>query len=411
MKDKLNAVVAGHICLDIIPSFDHLQPGQFEQLFKPGHLVTTGKAVFSTGGSVSNTGLALHLLGITTRLVAKVGDDAFAPVVRSLVNRFGPHLADDITSDPAVATAYTVIINPPGTDRIFLHCPGANDDFGADDVRYELLDQVSLFHFGYPPIMRRMHIDAGSQLVEVLRRAKLTGVTTSLDLTFPDPSSSGGKADWPAIFRRALPHVDVFVPSFEELLFTLRRYLYEELAQDYSPRGDTGGDVLKRATPELLTSLSDELLSMGVKVALIKLGERGLYLRTASGEALRNMGRAAPADPQAWANIELWAPCFEVHVAGTTGSGDATIAGFLAALLRDFDPIRAVNTAVAVGACNVEAADALGGLCSWEATQARMQTAWPRKPMTLTTPGWGCDPSTGVWLKPVHPVRLPTAIH
>jgi sugar/nucleoside kinase (ribokinase family) len=395
MVNKLNAVVAGHICLDIIPSFEHLQPGQFEQLFKPGHLVTTGKAVFSTGGPVSNTGLALHLLGIHTRLVAKVGEDAFGPVVRELVNRFGDHLADGITPDPAVATSYTFIINPPGTDRIFLHCPGANDDFSANDVPYELLNEAAIFHFGYPPLLRQMHIDGGSQLVEVLRRAKATGVTTSLDMTFPDPSSSGGQADWPAIYRRALPYVDVFVPSYEELLFTLRRSLYEELAQA------TGGDVLKSATPELLTSLSDELLGMGVKIALIKLGERGLYLRTASADRLGSMGRAAPANPQAWANVELWAPCFEVNVVGTTGSGDATIAGFLSALLRDFDPIKAVTAAVAVGACNVEAADALGGLCSWEDTLARTRGPWARKPMTLTTPGWRFDPSAGLWVKKI----------
>ena len=71
------------------------------------------------------------------------------------------------------------------------------------------------------------------------------------------------------------------------------------------------------------------------------------------------MGRARPTDVAAWANRELWAPCFQVDVVGTAGSGDATIAGFLSALLRDMTPEQAVNAAVAVGACNVEAADTL----------------------------------------------------
>ena len=80
------------------------------------------------------------------------------------------------------------------------------------------------------------------------------------------------------------------------------------------------------------------------------------------------MGRAAPADLQAWAGQELWAPCFQVQVAGTTGAGDATLAGFLSALLRDLPPRQAVIAAVAVGACNVEAVDTISGIRPWEET-------------------------------------------
>ena len=43
--------------------------------FAPGRLLQIGPATFSTGGPVSNTGLALHRLGIATRLMGKVGDD------------------------------------------------------------------------------------------------------------------------------------------------------------------------------------------------------------------------------------------------------------------------------------------------------------------------------------------------
>ena len=110
------------------------------------------------------------------------------------------------------------------------------------------------------------------------------------------------------------------------------------------------------------------------------------------------MGSAAPCDLQAWAEQELWAPCFRVNVVGTTGSGDATIAGFLSALLRGFSPRRAVNAAVAVGACNVEAADALSGIRSWEETLARIQAGWERHSMVLDTPGWSFAPEDGLWV-------------
>jgi len=65
-------------------------------------------------------------------------------------------------------------------------------------------------------------------------------------------------------------------------------------------------------------------------------------------------------------------------VIGTTGAGDATIAGFLAALLRDLPPDEAMNAALAVGACNVEAADALSGIRSWCETLQRINAGWAR---------------------------------
>ena len=86
-------------------------------------------------------------------------------------------------------------------------------------------------------------------------------------------------------------------------------------------------------------------------------------------------GRGAPAQAAGWLGRELWAPCFRVPVVSTVGSGDATIAGFLAALLRGQSPTEAITTAVGVGACNVEAPDATSGVRTWAETQARITAA------------------------------------
>lgn len=389
----IDAIVSGHICLDLIPGFEHLPPGRLAELMRPGHLVMTGPATFSTGGPVSNTGLALHRLGIATRLNAKVGRDPFAEIVRRVVSGFGPDLADGLVSDADASTSYTVILSAPGMDRIFLHCPGANDTFGAEDVDYNLVSRARIFHFGYPPVMRKIYSQGGAELVEIFRRVKETGVTTSLDMTFPDPNSEGGKADWPAILSKTLPYVDIFLPSFEELLFCLRRKVYDDMA-----RNVPDGRILAGATPELVSGLGRQLLELGAKIVVIKLGDRGLYVRTAGLSALKSMGRAAPSDPAAWANLQLRASCFMVDVVGTTGSGDATIAGFLSALLRGLDPRQAINAAVAVGACNVEAADALGGLRTWEDTLARVSAGWQHYPLDLSSEGWA-QAFPGVWEK------------
>lgn len=68
-------VVAGHICLDIIPDLSSLTATQFDKHFRTVRLVQSGLSVFSPGDAVTNTGLALNRLGIKTRLIAKVGAD------------------------------------------------------------------------------------------------------------------------------------------------------------------------------------------------------------------------------------------------------------------------------------------------------------------------------------------------
>jgi sugar/nucleoside kinase (ribokinase family) len=386
------AIAAGHICLDIIPDVNTIEPDVFNANFRPGHLLEAGAATLSTGGPVSNTGLALHKLGVPVRLVAKVGDDAFGHAVTRIIDAIYPDLLSCMKLDPQAVTSYTIIISPPHIDRLFLHCPGANHEFGSADVSAGQLAQADLLHFGYPPLMRRIYSNAGRELADLLCRAKAIGLTTSLDLCYPDPHSEAGQLDWVAFFRAVLPHVDVFAPSIEELLFMLRPRMLAELC--------ARGNVVEQATPELLHDLSDELIGLGTKIVLIKLGARGAYLRTASAAALENLGRAAPSAKEAWARRELWAPCFDVEVVGTTGSGDATIAGFLSALLRDASPEDAMTIAVAVGACNVEAADALSGVRTWEDTQRRMAQGWARLPVELNTPNWQWNDHFQLWEKP-----------
>ena len=383
------AVVAGHICLDVILDIGPSAAADLSHALQPGRLLEVGPAVVSTGGPVSNTGLALHLLGIPTRLICKIGRDPFGGVIHDSISARSPELAAGIVEDPSVTTSYSVVLSPPGVDRIFLHHPGANDSFDADDVDFGLVERAALFHFGYPPVMRRMYERGGRGLAELLRRARETGATTSLDMSYPDPSSAGGRVEWRTILESALPLVDVFVPSIEELLSMLHPARLAELSAN--------GPAVDGVTPELLHELGDELLGMGVRVLVIKLGERGLYLRTASRPALLDLGRAAPRDVDRWDDREFWAPCFRVPVLGTTGAGDATIAGFHAALLRGLGPEEAVTTALAVGACNVEAPDAVSGLRSWEETRRRIGSGWERLPFELRDAAWHRVEDSVLW--------------
>ena len=395
MTSGIDAVVAGHICLDLHPDLSGSAREPFEKIFVPGHLIEAGPVTYAPGGAVSNTGLALNRLGIATRLVGKVGNDLFQQTLYQIIASSGENLTEGIIIDASVGTSYTVIINYPGMDRIFLHYPGANDSFAARDVPFGLLERARLFHFGYPPLMRSTFLNDGVQLEMIFRQAHQMGVTTSLDMAFPDPISEAGQADWRSILKSVLPHVDIFIPSVEEILFMMRRQTYEEMCA-----ANAGPNILPLISPELLSDIAQELIEMGARIVGLKLGFRGLYLRTGNPLLIKLMGRACPSNSDTWASKELWAPCFKIAVAGTTGSGDATIAGFLAALLRGLSIEESLRLSVAVGACNAEAVDALSGIQSWETTLARLAAGWEQQILDLDCPGWNFDEANGLWRGP-----------
>ncbi|MFO7697428.1 MAG: carbohydrate kinase family protein [Anaerolineae bacterium] len=388
----LDVIAAGHLCLDIIPtiSIDSVQSSSF---LAPGRITEVGEATLSGGGSVSNTGLALHRLGATVRLIGRVGDDPIGEITRRILGADDQRLVDHVRVATGEPASYTIVLAPPGVDRTFLTSPGPNASFGPDDVDARLMAQTRIFHLGYPPLLARLYTDGGLALHEIMHRARSSGATTSLDMAMPDPSRPSGQADWQRILARVLPQVDIFAPSAEELLFTLCRERFEEIAR--ASRGNSMIDLLK---PEDIIDLADTALEMGAGIVLIKVGHRGSYLRT--GNLSAQMGRGAPADLVEWQHRELWAPAFSVHVVGTTGAGDATVGGFLFAVLHGQSPSEAINSACAVGACNCEAADAVSGIRAWADTQMRLSQAWPRIVPHLDTSDWRWDHGAGVFVGP-----------
>lgn len=374
-----DVVVAGHACVDLIPTLPRLAKG-FS--YTPGALLEVGPATVSTGGCVPNTGVALHRLGTSVRLVGRVGDDPFGDVVRRILAEDG--LDGAIRVVPGESTSYTVILSPPGEDRMFLHFAGANDSFTEKDVTSEALYGARLFHFGYPPVMRRTREDGGENLAAMMSRAKAAGLATSLDMAYPDPATSAGAADWPRILERTLPEVDIFMPSLDELLLLLDPSLHSAKTGVPDPATFPAGEISR---------LGEDLIRTGAGIVGIKCGPRGLYLRTAPEERLRKIG---VLDPTPWANRELWSAAFEVEAIGTTGAGDATVAGFVHSLLRGDPPEDAITAAVAAGAMSVEAPDAVAGIKSWTEAQQRISAGWKRKTVPPAK-DWSPLADPGLW--------------
>jgi len=349
-------------------------------------LVEVGPATIAAGGAVANTGIALHRLEVPVRLRALVGDDLFGEGVRRLLAAEGDGLADGLMIAPGLPTSYTLVFSPSGEDRTFLHCPGGNDGFGPEHLDDAVLEGAAHVHFGSPPLMARMHADQGEALAATLGRARGHGATTSLDLSLPDIGTAQGLALWRRILERALPSVDLFVPSREELAFML------------GEAGDPTGGV------DSAMVLAERAMDFGAGAAVVKCGADGLLVRTGDPGRMASAFLWHLATAEEWRDRTLWSSCFAVSVVGTTGSGDTTIAGLLRGLWRGEGPLAAATGACAAGAACCEAPDATSGVPNGPELDARIAVGWPRRRPPLTD-DWRESDVPGVWIHEGDRVR------
>lgn len=372
MKKK-KVIVAGHICLDITPVFSGTEAEHLEDVLSPGKLVEMKEADVHTGGSVANTGLAMKLLGADVTLMGEIGRDAFGEMVLNILKQY--HAESGMLVSDRLSTSYSVVIAVPGIDRIFLHHPGANNAFRSDDIPEDKLKDVSLFHFGYPPLMKAMYERDGMELEKLMKRMKAVGIATSLDMAAVDAASEAGRAEWKAILRRVLRHVDFFVPSVEELCFMLDRGRFEEWQQRAKGRDIT--ECLDVETD--IKPLADTCMKLGAKVLLIKCGAPGIYYRTAEEKVLRTIGGDLLPDLQTWADREGFESSYvpEKIVSGT-GAGDTSIAAFLTAVLEGCSLEESLHLAAATGASCVASYDALSGLKTFAQLREKIGQGWQK---------------------------------
>ena len=378
----MDIVVAGHICLDIIPDW---KIGSIKNIV-PGHVLEMEGLKLSTGGAVANTGIALKKLGIRTTLLGKIGADVFGKIILENLQKEDKTLAENMIISKNDISSYTIVLNPPDTDRIFLHYPGPNHTFNADDIPYEKIINSRIFHFGYPPLMQKFFENDGKELVKMLRRIKDMNIITSLDMAMPDPESPAGKVDWLRYFKNILPLVDIFMPSIDELLFMLRPEKYNKIFK----KGE-------RFDLKLLDQFSEQLIDYGANVVAIKLGDQGLYLKT---HQIEKSNFASMIKQQDWHYRQLLSPCFAAEVKGTTGTGDATIAGFLTQILKGRGPEKCLTFAVAVGAFCVEAVDATEGIVTSHEIVKRINSGWEYLPLSVSMENWKYDDKYKIWKGP-----------
>lgn len=253
MKKQYDAVVAGYTCVDLIPDFKrHAPGGNISTFLRPGKLTEIGGMDFILGGVVPNTGLAMKKFGRRVYLNGLIGTDVIGQIADGRLKQYG--VSEGMVKTEEADTAFSIVIAPPGVDRIFLESPGCNQIFGLEHIDFETIKKSRLFHFGYPPLLRQFWLNNGLQLTQLFSEVQKMGVVTSLDFSLPDPEGESGKVNWPEILEKTLPFLDIFVPRLEELLQTM---MPEKYAEIQSMPGNT--EIIDRISPGLIKNLGKGL--------------------------------------------------------------------------------------------------------------------------------------------------------
>jgi len=277
-----------------------------------GQLALVERMELHTGGCAVNTAIALAKLGRRVAVLGKVGQDGFGDFVCHVLADYGIDTSG-VARDPVTNTSATMVMVDPEGERTFLHYLGANAILRADDVDFEVVRRANILHVAGSFLMPTFD---GQQTAEVLKRAHELGVRTSLDTAW---DSTG---QWFSTIEPVLPHIDVFLPSFEEAV-----------------------QIAGRDEPE---EVADFFLGYGMEIVALKMGAQGCFVKSAE-KALR-------------------LPAYRVQVVDATGAGDCFAAGFLAGLSMGWDLERTAKLANGAGAACVTAMGATTGVRSLEET-------------------------------------------
>lgn len=333
----MRITAAGHICVDLIPAL----PSGLTII--PGAITALGPLTIRAGGSVFNTGAALSELGADVTAAAAIGDDPLGQILRDQVGHAG--MRAHLSLAAGARTPYSIVVEPAGTDRAFLHFPGAAVDFSGDAVE---VVGAELLHLGYATILPALVESDGAPLQALFRRAQREGVTTSLDLSVLHPTSPLAELNWAAIISRILPVTDILSPSIDDL------------ASIGLAKGSSDGEIRTAAA---------RLVEGGAAIVVISAGDRGAYLHTGQPARFTRGGPILAGLPPAWHARSQWIPTTTAaKVVSTNGAGDTLTAGLLYGIGEGWGPVDTGRFATGLAAAKIEATNLRDSLERFRAT-------------------------------------------
>lgn len=297
MSAPFDILVAGEINPDLILT-GNVEPefGQVEKLVDSATLtIGSSSAIFACGAA---------RLGLKVAFIGVCGDDIFGRFMLDEMQKRDVNI-ESVIQIPGGSTGLSVILNPPFDygislsaqgDRAILTHPGLIAALQAEDVADSLLRQARHLHIA--SYFLQTALQPG--LLDLFRRARILGLTTSLDPNY-DPSEK-----WIG-FNELLSVTNVFMPNEKEAL---------------SLAGEANVD------------LAVDSLGSRVEALAVKLGAAGAFGVSASKKV-----RVAS---------------IPVSVVDTVGAGDSFDAGFLYGYLHNWGIEKALRLACICGALSTQ---------------------------------------------------------
>lgn len=309
---KFEAVFAGLTILDVAGRPVSAVP-------EGGNVAFIDEIRMNPAGTASGAVMNASKLGLSCATAACVGNDEKGDFIVNYYERMGIDTSLVQRTDTMPTSATILPIRPNG-ERPALHCRGASDAWFVSDDDFDKLCDARFLHHGGTGLLEAM--DAG-QSARLLAHAKQRGLTVTFDLIAPDEKTVG-------LLEDLLPHVDYFMPSFEEAVFL----------SGLSEPADVAGFFK----------------DMGARSCIFKWGANGSYVSCAGQSDVR-------------------IPALEITVSDTTGCGDSYCGGFIAGLAMGYDIEAACRLGTAVSALVATGLGSDAGVDNLEATLAFMQSA------------------------------------
>jgi ribokinase len=264
------------------------------------------KLGWGSGGGATNVAAALALLGAPVRLLARVGRDPAAEIALRVPRAAGADLAA-LQIDDTLATGLCFAAVSPTGERTFFSYRGANVSFEFRPTHSSQLEEANWLHIsGYALLEGRQR----AATLALIDEASARDIPISLDVCLPQLRA------WRDETLALLPRLRILFTNAPELA------LLSPINTTAEPTTDLLG------APHALAL--EPLLERGVGTVAVKLGPRGCLI--------------ANADKRHYTSA------FAIGAIDTNGCGDAFVAGYLFAHLRDAAVEHCAALANALGA-------------------------------------------------------------
>ncbi len=246
------------------------------------------------GGAVVNTAFVMDNLSQKATLLGCVGDDVWAEKIKQELTKTNISIKNIFTKPDYSSGITFIIVTPDGERTMFSH-RGANTRLAPKDINEDIFQNVSLLHISGYAFLESPQRDAAWYAIELAKEKHIpVSLDTGLDPVVRNPDE----------LQRLLPELTICITGKQEISALFKGRSMDEAAH--------------------------ELISLGVQVVAVKMGERGCLVYDTEEK--------------------FTFPSFPITAIDTTGAGDSFTAGLLYGWMKKISLPASAILASALGA-------------------------------------------------------------